>query len=417
MFEAIEKFAPNAVFSMFTGDVIERQVWNSSIQTNKKQLHRAYGNMSNYFDLVYPVMGNHDSSPVNVYPYTEAPSALDTQWLYNTVADEWKRWTGGSSSDDIHFLGHYSSKFPHGNLRIISLNTNFYYRANFWMYRDPLVHDPKDQLTWLVAQLDAAEKATENVYIIGHMPMGDKDVFRHHSNYFDQIVRRYRSTIAAMFFGHTHVDQFEVSYTDYQNRTADNAMAISYIAPSLTPSDGMPSFRIYDVDPETFAVLDATTYITDMNDPSYDRGPTWKKYYSAKEAYGSLLSPPVTDTEAELSPAFWHRVTEELESDDSAFKAYFERKRRGWNDISCDVVCKKEEICQLRAGRTEDNCQVDKPGFHISKRRDGGTPESARGSPHHCGDSHTAGILAALVDPNHRDTVIKLLEAELSMLD
>ena len=46
--------------------------------------------------------------------------------------------------------------------------------------------------------------------------------------------------------GHTHRDEFQLSYSDYQNRNHTNAVAMSYIASSLTPTSGHPSFRVYD---------------------------------------------------------------------------------------------------------------------------------------------------------------------------
>jgi len=64
--------------------------------------------------------------------------------------------------------------------------------------------DPSGQLAWLVSELDAAEQAGENVYIIGHMAMGLDDALHDGSNYFNQIVDRYSATIAALFFA-THM--------------------------------------------------------------------------------------------------------------------------------------------------------------------------------------------------------------------
>ncbi|KAH7015840.1 hypothetical protein EDB80DRAFT_833045 [Ilyonectria destructans] len=125
-----------------------------------------------------------------------------------------------------------------------------YYTLNFWLYQD-IQKDPSDQFSWLVGELDAAEKAGERVYIVGHMPMGYPDALYDGCNYSDQIVNRYKDTIKAMFFGHTHLDHFQISYTDYKSRHHDNGIATSYIAPSMTPLSGMPAFRFYTVHPTT----------------------------------------------------------------------------------------------------------------------------------------------------------------------
>lgn len=335
--------------------------------TNRTLVDNAYENMNDKFKLVYGTAGNHEAHPANIFePMSQGNS---TQWVYDALSEEWSRWIGEDATQDVESIGAYSTKYPDGNLRIISLNTNMFYRFNFLLYQKEMEKDPNGQIAWLVKELDAAEKAGENVYIIGHMPFGESDALPDQANYLDQVVKRYSSTIRAMFFGHTHVDHFEVSYSDYSKRDEQHAMAISYICPSLTPTSGMPSFRVYDVDPETFAVLDATTYMADMDDDSFQTsGPVWKKYYSAKETYGAALSPPVTEGSAELSPGFWHNVTAAFEANTTLFDEYLSRKSRGWKAEECRDDCMKQEICQLRAGRSQDNCFTPKPGVHFSKR-------------------------------------------------
>lgn len=143
----------------------------------------------------------------------------------------------------------------------------------------------------------------------------------------------------------------------------------SYIAPSLTPTSGHPAFRVYTVDPVTFAVLDSTTYIADMTNPAFQTtGPVWTEYYSAKKAYGPLVSPPLTADNAELSPAFWHNVTVALAGSQAAFDQYYARRSRGWDVESCTGSCMALEICGLQSGRAQDNCVVPTPGVHFSKR-------------------------------------------------
>lgn len=326
--------------------------------------------MNDDFKLVYGTAGNHEASPANIFYPNKVGN--ETQWVYDTLHENWAPWIGDKAAENVQSIGAYSTKYPHGNLRVISLNTNMYYRFNFAMYQKEMAKDPNDQIAWLTKELEAAEKNKENVYIIGHMPFGVHDALTDQSTYLDQVVKRYSTTIRGMFFGHTHVDHFEISYSDYSKRDEDHAIATSYICPSLTPTSGMPSFRVYDVDPDTFAVLDATTYMADMDDKKFQTsGPVWKKYYSAKESYGSVLSPAVTDPKAELTPAFWHKVTEVFEKNQTVFEEYLTRKSRGWkgpDDNKCDDECKKNEICQLRAGRAESNCFKPSPGVHFVKR-------------------------------------------------
>jgi hypothetical protein len=49
------------------------------------------------------------------------------------------------------------------------------------------------------------------------------------------------------FFGHTHLDEFEVFYGGgVEEKTP---VSVAYLAPSLTPHDGLnPAYRIYHID-------------------------------------------------------------------------------------------------------------------------------------------------------------------------
>lgn len=199
------------------------------------------------------------------------------------------------------------------------------------------------------------------------------------------------AVLMLIFSGHTHLDHFQISYSDYQNRDASNAVAMSYIAPSMTPLSGMPAFRIYTVDPDTFGILDVDTYVADMTDPEFQSSPVWKKSYSARETFGVLLGTPIS-VNAELTPAFWHNVTLALEKDRAAFDAYWSRRMRGWNVPECDEACRKVEICQLRAARSQDNCFVPQPGASFGIRAE----ERSTKKPAECDRSVTRETIGSL---------------------
>jgi len=197
--------------------------------------------------------------------------------------------------------------------------------------------------------------------------MGSSDAFHDQSEYFDQIIQRFDATIAAVFFGHTHKDEFEIAYSDYTNQNFSTATMVGYIAPALTPTSGNPTFRVYSVDPETFGILDFSVYYANLSSPTYQDGPTWELLYSVKEAYGSLLPYPVTDSTSELTPAFWHNVTTLFEDNDDVFQAYYNRKSRDYSDTTCDSDCKTAELCALRAMQSQYNCGTVSPGINFKR--------------------------------------------------
>lgn len=121
--------------------------------------------------------------------------------MYDTLSADWTQWIGATAAAQADEYGAYAYVVPGQNLKIISFNTNFYYKENFWLYEPTLETDPDGQLAWLVSEIQAAETAAQRVWMIGHMPMGSGDALYNPSNYFNQIINRYDATIAAMFFG------------------------------------------------------------------------------------------------------------------------------------------------------------------------------------------------------------------------
>ncbi|CAK5281363.1 unnamed protein product [Mycena citricolor] len=352
---------------IFTGDVVEGDVWLSSTTEVTTNLKDAYSRMASIGET-YAVIGNHDSAPVNSFPPPAVSTdyAPETQISYDDLSANIQQWIGSAAASQVsNNFGSYSTLTSSG-LRIISVNTNFWYKANYWLYEKTMEHDPAGLLTWLAGELQAAETAGERVWILGHMPLGAGDAFHDQSYYFDTIIQRFSATIVGVFYGHTHKDEFQIAYSDWSAPSASTATMMSYIAPALTPTSGNPTFRVYDVDPVTFAILDMTVYYADMSLPTFQTSPTWAKLYSVKETYGQQLGV----TSGELTPAFWHNVTALFESDDAVFQQYVARKSRDTSGTlaPCTGSCKSDDICQLRAAQSQYNCVTVSPGVHF--RRD-----------------------------------------------
>lgn len=367
MIAAINKQV-NPAFTIFTGDVPAHDIWLVDRPEVEMNFESTYNEFSKLHKAVYPSVGNHDTAPVNAFPFIGEMNfaSINPQWTYNKLSSLWKTWLG-STAAEVKDYGSYSYVRPGTNHRIIAYNSIFYYTTNFWSYAEPMPDDPSNQFAWLISELQCAETQGERVWLIAHIPPGTSDFFVDYSARFNEIVTRYSGSIAATFHGHTHIDQFEIAYTDYTAPTAENAQMVAYIAPSMTPTSGSPAFRSYSVDPETYNILDFTEYIANISAPQFQHHPVWTKYYSAKAAYGSLLTPPVLDPAAELSPAFWHDVTALFETDDAAFQDYYRRQTRGFKNATCTGTCKTAQICGLRAFDAQFNCHTPTPGFNFKR--------------------------------------------------
>ncbi|KAI0030554.1 sphingomyelin phosphodiesterase [Vararia minispora EC-137] len=370
MLSAVKQFGGGAKFMIFTGDVEDGDTWlvDQSLVTSDLQ---SFDSMlaSSLNMPVFPSIGNHDAAPVNSFPRNITHTTISSQWVFDTLSAGWERWIGSAAAAQVDTNSGSYAAVPSGtNLRIIAINTLFWYKQNFWLYdTDTQVPDPNGVLAFMVDQLQAAEDAGQRAWIIGHIPAGKSDVFHDQSNYYDQVIQRYKNTIAAQFFGHSHKDQFEIAYSDYTNQNAVTADSISFIAPALTPTSGNPAFKIYDIDPDTYEVMDSKVYFTNISSPTFQNSPTWDLYYSARAAYGPLVNPALQPTDS-LNASFWHRLTEVFSTNDTAFFEYNERISRGAGVSACTGTCRTNTICDMRAARAENSCDVVTPGLHFKKR-------------------------------------------------
>lgn len=406
LYAAIEALVPNRTFTIFTGDVIEGDVWLTTDEEVTSNLNDAYGRMVS-IGQTYAVVGNHDSCPVDSFPpaAVDTTYAAETQIFYDTISSDIESWVGSAAAAEVSSnYGSYSVLDATTGLRIISLNTNLWYKSNYWMYETTMEHDPSGLFAWLAAELEAAEVAGERVWLLGHMPLGSSDAFHDQSYYFDTIVQRFDGTIAAVFYGHTHKDEWELAYSDYADQTAATATMMSYIAPALTPTSGNPTFRVYSVDPVTFGILDFTVYYANLSSPTYQTdGPTWEALYSAKDTYGAALG--YTDAAAELTPAFWHNVTALFESDDDAFQQYVARKTRDYGTTAaCTGDCKTLEICQLRAAQAQYNCATVTPGINLKSKRKRDVDESVH-DDHACESTIVAPVMSSIYSDDGIDAL------------
>ncbi|KAK6988045.1 Saposin B-type domain-containing protein [Favolaschia claudopus] len=369
MLEEIERLNPR--FSIFTGDVVEGATWLVDQAEVTTDLQAFDARMAAKLSAsIFPSLGN-DSAPVNAFARTSSHAMNDSQFVFDTQSAGWEQWIKPAAASEVkHLSGSYSAQVPGRGLRIVAVNTQYWFKQNFWLYdSDVFQPDPNGVLAFLVDALQAAEDAGDRAWIIGHIPLGKEDTMIDQSNYFDQVLQRYRNTIAGMFFGHSHKDQFEIAYSNYSAQTAENAVGVALIGPALTPTSGNPAFKFYDVDPDTFEVMDASVFFTNISESGFQIRPTWNLYYSARTTYGPLVGLPPNEP---LSPAFWHNLTEVFVANETAFQMFNTFISRGGAVTPCTGgdagECKNTTICDMRAFRSENNCDTPAEGFSLRRR-------------------------------------------------
>ncbi|KAI9629044.1 hypothetical protein KEM48_011203 [Puccinia striiformis f. sp. tritici PST-130] len=241
MLRALKVHAPNASFAMHTGDMVDHAVWTSVRKEVEEGIQQGHSQYHTYSKVpLYGVIGNHDVAPTNSFP-RNTTITLSSQWDLELFSDTWARWIGDHGAHTLQAnSGCYSRIHPGTNLKIISLNTGFWYKAvKLWLYdSDEFQPDPNGILAWLISELQDAENRGQKAWIIGHLSPGKADCLHEPSRYINQILRRYKHTIAAMFYGHTHRSEWEIVYEDPQHPTAENAIGIIYIGQQSHPNLG-----------------------------------------------------------------------------------------------------------------------------------------------------------------------------------
>ncbi|KAF8966380.1 hypothetical protein BGZ46_000371 [Entomortierella lignicola] len=348
----------NPNFAILTGDVPPHDVWLETSSSVLPIESDAYTIMASIGTTIYPTVGNHETGPVNLFP--TAASGGSESWLYSSLASNWARWLPADAVASVKNYGAYTVS-PTPGFRIISLNTNFCYTMNFYLYAHTSDYDPNGEINWLITQLQAAEDAGERVWIIGHVGPSQTDCLQNWSALYYQVVQRYSPhVIAEQFFGHTHFDEFALYYGP-GTKTAQNALATAWVGPSVTPyTDLNPGFRVYKVDTKSWNIFDSQTYVANLDQASkWDATgatPNWHLEYSARQAYGAYV--PIADN-APLSAAWWHNVTAAFETNSAAFNEYWTYRGKSSNLIgacAAGSTCQTEMICDLRAGQSSDSC-------------------------------------------------------------
>lgn len=217
MMNHAKKNNPDARYVFLTGDYIHSGVWKYNQAENQRHVEAVTQTLVEVFDdpkvKIFPLTGNHEAHVVNMYPPEDLwdVPGFDISWLYTTLMKPFitrdPNFLPEAELERFYKKGWYTVS-PEAGLRLIILNTNLCYSQNFWVGYSPYPI-VTEQLQWLSNELDKAEKAKENVLIIGHVEPGN--CWPAWSGKFHEIMERYEGILRGSFFGHSHTPQYRVS--------------------------------------------------------------------------------------------------------------------------------------------------------------------------------------------------------------
>ncbi|ODV81925.1 putative sphingomyelin phosphodiesterase 1 precursor [Suhomyces tanzawaensis NRRL Y-17324] len=305
-------------FTIFTGDLVDHDVIHCDANTTKTAEIKSFQLIKHYLKniTVLPSLGNHDTFPYgqlspikyslnNTYDWNDelmSELLVENGWLPESKAQQIK----------THYSG-FSYVTPRG-LKVISLNSNCYYQKNLWSYIDLSTNaDLFGQWEFLVNELVESEKIGQRVWIMAHIPVTDYDTLPIQAEIFNKIVKRFSPyTIANIFWGHTHRDQFHIAYSGSEKNSSE-VVNMAWVAQSVTPyTNNNPSWRYYVVEDQSFNIYDSLNYYAQLNTTFTNGGaePEWNFEYSARDTFDPEKTWPETSP---LNASFWQSyVVEKL---------------------------------------------------------------------------------------------------------
>ncbi|CAI5455291.1 unnamed protein product [Caenorhabditis angaria] len=356
----ISKTVKDIDYIIITGDFEAHDSWDYTEDLTKENMNNMTNVFLNYFPgiPVYVSIGNHEGVPQDAMAPHTMPEydKRGPQWLYKIMSDMWAHWIPSEALDTVQYRASYVVR-PKEGLKLISLNTIYCSEYNFYLYINEV--DPDATLEWLIEELVDSEKRGEVVHIISHIPPGDNYCLKGWSFNFYEIVKRFENTIAQMFYGHTHYDQFMVYYDmEDPNR---RPFHFNWISPSLTTYDFLnPAYRIYEIDGgytgATHTVKDAYTYYANVTEANQkNKEPEWKLSYSTKDFYNM----------PDFSPQSWSDLSDRLWTNTTLFRDFIKLYYRNHYNNECytDYKCRFDFVCKMKKSRSYDESFCD----HLKK--------------------------------------------------
>ena len=241
--------------------------------------------VSKYKVPLYYVPGNNDGVSGDYYSFANGQQ----QTLFSLVPDPQNPYpalnvaTTGTTAPYIISMPHssmgYYAALAIPGLRIIALNSVIL--GNKYEPEDgvPQLNAGNEEMEWLGDQLKDAKAKGEKVYIAMHIPPGtDAYKFSHHKTpnttwallpsaenswlkTFLGFAQDYQTTIAGIFYGHTHMDELRLLY----DSTGSHVTEVAISAPGITPlHSNNPGFKTVSFDSVSKEPTDFTTYYTTL---------------------------------------------------------------------------------------------------------------------------------------------------------
>jgi sphingomyelin phosphodiesterase len=332
-----------------TGDLTPHDIWNETAALQLARINAVNSALVSAFKGVAPVfmvLGNHDTVACDLFS-THAKDWLhhdDFRWLLDDIGSSWT--LPSSALATLRQGGYYAAPIVPG-LKLLAINTNAWNENNLYVWLSDTKMTPMVQ--WFAQELAASEASGEKVIVAGHIQLriATTELLGTVTGEMLKLFVRYNATIIGQMFGHTHHDEFQLVRPANSSFRAP-AVGVQFVAPSLTTFTNInPSFRVFELDGNTFQFLDFEQYRANLNEAIKNNGPSWDVAYRATDAYG------VPD----LTPQSMQSLVDRFINNDTLFAMYAENFQAG-TMMRDPLSEKKHMICNMLGTTSQDvaNC-------------------------------------------------------------
>ncbi len=280
----------NPKFVLVLGDMLAHQFKEQYRRFSKDSTQTGYENfvkkimefltleLNNTFPNtnVYSAVGNHDTYSGN---YNIVPNG---RFMHDT-AEIWSRLIKSPKQkkeflESFKTAGYYAIELS-DNSKLIVLNTVLFSPKK---HNSTIGSFANKQLSWLKKQLQSSKAHNQKVLIAAHIPINlalDISIItpykllkrlwkQQYVDKFTKIINQYSDEVVAFLPGHVHVDLFQFSLPNIQDKYIPIV-----ITPSVSPSLGSnPAIKEFLYNPKDFKLIEFNRFYLPINEPN----PAWQ---------------------------------------------------------------------------------------------------------------------------------------------
>jgi hypothetical protein len=171
---------------------------------------------------IIPTFGNND-----IYPHNILYGGAKGKRVFEKFLDIWKPFIPRDQYEAFLTGGYFAVDVVPNHLRVISLNTMYFYNSNAAVDSCRKKSSPGHrQLEWLRVQLRQAKKERVKVIIIGHVPPIPRAYYRSCYRQYSKMALQYDGVISGHLYGHLNMDHFLILGDEDATKRSDKDDAV-----------------------------------------------------------------------------------------------------------------------------------------------------------------------------------------------